>query len=425
MPWYGAGWWRLCMQQYRRFRGFAPVVGLAAMLLTGHAGFGQQQNVVPDAQIEANVLKALASAPELANQNITTTTVYGTVTLSGVVQDEPLRVKAETLASRAEGVKKVIDELTLGTPASPQNDSSAQVGTNPNLQSDGSIASGAPSAGQPNQAPPPPDQANGAPNPPNDGGYAGMPPQPNATQQRQPYGPPPVYNPGSQPYRPPTGYSQAPPPYGAQPAGEAVVIPNGTMLRVRINQGLNSNHAQSGNLFDATVINDVAADGAIAIPRGATVRGTVVAAKTAGALKGRGEIQLQLTDVVLAGRTFPLVSDTWSSMGPDKTSRTVGSTIGLSAIGAMIGAVAGGGGGAAIGATAGAAAGIGTSAASGGGQALIPPEAILTFRLTQPAPVTTVSQAEMDRLGYGVPNGGQPRVVQRYPPPPAYYPYRY
>ena len=171
------------MQQYHRFRGFAPVVGLAAMLLTGQAGFGQQQNVVPDAQIEANVLKALASAPELANQNITTTTVYGTVTLSGVVQDEPLRVKAETLASRAEGVKKVIDELTLGTPAPPQNDSSAQVGTNPNLQSDGSVA---PSAGQPNQAAPPPDQAAGAPNPPNNGGSAGIPPQPNATQQRQP-----------------------------------------------------------------------------------------------------------------------------------------------------------------------------------------------------------------------------------------------
>ena len=97
----------------------------------------------------------------------------------------------------------------------------------------------------------------------------------------------------------------------------------------------------------------------------------------------------------------------------------------ISAIGAMIGAWRAAAAGAAIGATVGAAAGLGTSAASGGGQALIPPEAILTFRLTQPAPVTTVSQAEMDRLGYGVPNGGQPRVVRRYPPPPAYYPYRY
>jgi hypothetical protein len=428
------------MQQYHRFRGFAPSVALAgAMLLTAQAGFSQQQKVVPDAQIEANVLKALASAPELADQNITTTTVYGTVTLSGVVQDETLRVKAETLASRADGVKKVVDELTLGTPTPPQGDNSAQAGTNPNLQSDGSMA---PGPGQPNQAPPPPNQT-GVSNPQDEGGPAGMPPPPNATQQRQPYGQPygqpPSYSQAqpygsqAQPYGPPPGYNPnpGPPPYGAQPAGEAVVVPNGTMLRIRINQGLNSNHAQPGNIFDATVINDVAADGAIAIPRGATVHGTVVEAKSAGALKGRGEIQLQLTQVVLAGKTFPLTSDIWSSTGPDKTARTVNSTLGLGALGAIIGGVAGGGAGAAIGAGVGGAAGLGASAASGGGQALVPPEAILTFHLTQPAPVTTVSQAEMDRLGYGVPTGGQPRMYRRYPPPPppysgpVYYPYPY
>ena len=424
------------MQQYHRFRGFAPSIILAgAILLTAQVGFSQQQNVVPDAQIEANVLKALASAPELASQNITTTTVYGTVTLSGVVQDEPLRVKAETLASRADGVKKVIDELTLGTPTPPQNDNSAQVGTNPNLQSDGSMA---PSPGQPSQAPPPPDQATGVSNPQDEGGPAGMPPPPNASQQRQPYGQPygqpPTYSQGAQPYGPPPGYNQGPPPYGAQPAGEAVVIPSGSMLRIRINQGLDSKHSQPGTIFDATVINDVAADGAIAIPRGATVHGTVVSAKSAGALSGRAEIQLQLSQVVLAGKTFPLVSDIWSSTGPDKTARTVNSTLGLSALGAIIGGVAGGGAGAAIGAGVGGATGLGASAASGGSQALVPPEAILTFRLTQPAPITTVSQAEMDRLGYGTPVGGQPRVYRRYPSPssppppysgPVYYPYPY
>jgi hypothetical protein len=335
-----------------------------------------------------------------------------------------LRVKAETLASRADGVKKVIDELTLGTPTPPQNDNSAQAGTNPNLQSDGSMA---PAPGGPDQAPPPPNQANNAPNPQDEGGPAGMPPPPTAAQaaaaqQRQAYG---------QAYGPPPGYNQnqAPPPYGAQPGGEAVVIPSNSMLRIRINQGLDSKHTQPGTVFDATVINDVVADGAVAVPRGAIVHGVVVEAKSAGAFKGRGEIQLQLTQVVLAGKTFPLVSDIWSSTGPDKTARTVNSTLGLSALGAIIGGVAGGGGGAAIGAGVGAATGLGTSAASGGGQVMVPPEAILTFRLTQPVPVTTVSQAEMDRLGYGVPAGGQPRVYRRYPPPPysgpGYYPYPY
>ena len=50
---------------------------------------------LPDAQVEANVLKALAGAPQLSDQQITTTTVYGEVTLSGSVRDEPTRVLAE------------------------------------------------------------------------------------------------------------------------------------------------------------------------------------------------------------------------------------------------------------------------------------------------------------------------------------------
>ncbi len=71
------------------------------------------QTTVPDSQVEANVLKAFAGAPELASEAITTRTVYGTVTLSGSVRDEQVRRKAETLASNADGVKKVVDELRL------------------------------------------------------------------------------------------------------------------------------------------------------------------------------------------------------------------------------------------------------------------------------------------------------------------------
>ena len=93
----------------------APAQDNAAATTQASAG------IMSDAQIEANVLKALAGAPELADQNITTTTVYGVVTLSGTVRDEATRTLAETLASRAAGVKKVIGELTLGptTAAAP------------------------------------------------------------------------------------------------------------------------------------------------------------------------------------------------------------------------------------------------------------------------------------------------------------------
>ena len=69
---------------------------LAGMIAAG--GVALAQNSVPDAQVEASVLKALAGAPDLANQSITTKTVYGTVTLSGSVATEAQRTEAENLA---------------------------------------------------------------------------------------------------------------------------------------------------------------------------------------------------------------------------------------------------------------------------------------------------------------------------------------
>src|SRR5437763_2012112 len=76
-----------------------------------------QNSKVSDAQVEANVLKALAGASDLADQPLTTTTVYGVVTLSGSVQTEAMRTEAENIVARTPGVQKVVDEMTLTTEA--------------------------------------------------------------------------------------------------------------------------------------------------------------------------------------------------------------------------------------------------------------------------------------------------------------------
>ena len=135
------------MYQGNSFSRFSRAVLLAAgLLLSIGAGFAQTKPTMPDAQVEANVLKALAGAPELADQSITSTTVYGVVTLNGTVRDEPLRDLAEHLAANAAGVQKVVDQLTIGAPAT--NNDAQQGATNPNLQSDGTMASPAPPQGQ-------------------------------------------------------------------------------------------------------------------------------------------------------------------------------------------------------------------------------------------------------------------------------------
>ena len=463
-------------------RSLHRTVATAAAVLAGLLGWSSmaaaQAKTMPDAQVEANILKALAGAPDLANQAISTTTVYGVVTLSGSVATEALRTEAETIASKTVGVQKVIDELVLGTqggsrPVGGSSISDAQ-GTNPTLQSDGTMApsqgsatgaQGSPDSdntGAPNQA----GNMQGAPGQPGTGsgpyygpgapeypqsnggqqvpqpGYPqanGQPQQPGYPQpgypqtngQQQPGYPQQGYGPPPQGYPPQPAYNGAPQVYGGQQSGEVVTVPNGAMVRIRINQTLDSARSKPGDHFDGIVVNDVVAGGAVAIPRGASVQGTVVDAKKSGVLAGRGELSLQLTQVTLGGKSYPIVSDMWAHNGGDKTIQTVNSTAVGGGVGALVGAAAGGGEGAAIGAGIGAALGLGSSAASHSGQVFVPSEGLLTFHLAQPATVATVSQQEMDRLAQGVPGGGQ-QLQRRYPAPyygPAYprpyYPYPY
>jgi hypothetical protein len=204
------------------------------------------------------------------------------------------------------------------------------------------------------------------------------------------------------------------------------------MIRVRVNRFLASDKVKAGDHFDGVVANDVVAGGFVAIPRGASVQGEVVAAKSSGAISGRGELSIKLDSVALGGKVYPIVSDVWAHNGADKTVQTVNNAAGLGVMGALIGAIAGRGAGAAIGAGVGAAAGVGASAASPKGQVVIPAEGMVSFNLAQPATLTTVSEQEMQRLAYGVPNGQDPRprmyarpypgYYPAYPPPPPVYP---
>ena len=465
--------------------------GLAA---TGDLAAQTRGPAISDAQVESNVLKALAGNGKLADQQISSAAVYGVVTLTGQIKDEGTRSLAEDIVSRTAGVQKVVDELTIGTQAAQQpNGAAADQGSSPQLQSDGTMASPAdaqngPQAGvrppgQPqgneNQQPPAYDAQGAQPGAQQDAqsqwGPAGPPPtgdpsygsnqapygqqgQPQYGQQgqppygqgpppyaqqgqNQPYpaqpqygqsGQPPYGQPNQSPYGPPPqspyGQSGQPRPYAAgegvypgQAGGQVVSVGPGATLQLRLDQGIDSKHSQIGSSFSGTVVRDVVANGFIAIPRGATVQGTVVDASKGGAIKGHASLALQLNQVTLAGRVYPLEASVWQQAGYDKTGRTIGSAIGLGAVGAIIGGVAGGGAGAAIGAGAGGVAGIGASAASANPQVFLPPESVIAFQLTAPLTVTTVSQAEMERMGYGIPAGGPPQVRRRYPPPPPYY----
>ena len=404
------------------------ILKAAAVLMMGSAAamaLGQAQTKVPDAQVESNVLRALAGAPELANQNISTSTVYGTVTLSGSVTDEASRVKAETLASRADGVVKVVDELTVGAAVQAEGSvqerqEEQQQQETPARQEQEQMQQQAPQGqrGYPQQQYPQYPQQSQQNYPQQGNGPYGPPPAP-PLQRRTPYGGQQYPNQYPQQQYPQQQYPQ----HGqGQAGGQTVTLPVGTVINVRLIQGLDTKHTVTGGSFDATVANDVIAGHSIAIPRGATVQGTIVKVEAAGALKGKGEISLQLTGVTMGGEHFALTTDTWERGTHDKSVRSVDKVVGGGVIGALVGAAVGGGPGAAVGAVVGGGIGAASAASTPTGQIWLAPETVLTFHLTQEVAVTTISQDEMNRMAYGQ-QRSYPSYPSRgpygaYPPPP-------
>jgi hypothetical protein len=266
-----------------------------------------------------------------------------------------------------------------------------------------------------NQQPYPPPQQQGGPGYPDQypqQQYPGQYPPQNAGQYPQQY-------PGQYP-----GQGQQQPRY--EPAKGPVTLPSGTLLRLRTAEPVSSKRATAGTPVQFTVISDVTYGGALAIPRGATVHGVVTEIHQAGQLAGNPEFGLQLTSLDLGGRTYPIQSDVFRVKGPNKAGYTAGNAIGGAVLGAIIGGIAGRGSGAAIGAGVGAAAGTAASAATHGPGAWIPPEALVTFHLTDPVTVHPVSEQEAVRLAQGLyPNNNGPHLYRRGPYRYRPYPYPY
>ncbi len=352
-----------------------------------------------DGQIEMDVVHALDAAPALTQDWITAGTVQGEVTLSGTSASEANRALAESIAGKVAGVSKVVNNLKVGDPQTAQD--AGGVPEPQGVDAQGQYPDPSPAAQVPQ------------------GGQNG--PQPAPAQPG--YAPQPGYGPRPR-YRPAPNQSQiAQIPEGPR---DPVTLPEGTLLKVRTSEFLDSKKAKDGTPVEFTVVRDVYAGGVLAIPRGATVMGQVTNVKKAGALGGSPELGLTLSSLYLEGKSYALATDPFEVKGPNKTGHTVGSAIGGALFGAIIGGAVGGGEGAAIGAGAGAAGGTAASAATPGPRVWIPAEALMDFHLTGPVTFTPVSRQEAQRLAASMPQGPaqRPTLYRRgpypygYPPPP-------
>jgi hypothetical protein len=168
-----------------------------------------------------------------------------------------------------------------------------------------------------------------------------------------------------------------------------VTLKPGTLLPVRLIDGLTSERNAPGDTFTGTLDRELVVDGFVVAERGSRVEGRVAEVDRGGKVRGVSSMSIHLTRILTAdGQTLAVQTDTFTRQA--EASRTSDATKvgGGAALGAIIGAIAGGGKGAAIGAAAGGGAGAGTVLMTRGKAVTLPSETRINFRLNAPVTVT-------------------------------------
>lgn len=175
----------------------------------------------------------------------------------------------------------------------------------------------------------------------------------------------------------------APIPVPAPPSGTVLTIPPGTQITVRMIDAIDGKTAQPGARYRASIDDPVGVGGQTAIPRGANCIVEVV-----GLQSGQG-MALRLRQINVAGKAYSTSTEYADvrATGTSKKKSAVKRGVGLGALGAGIGALAGGGKGAEIGAAAGGTVGAVSAAGAKGKQINVPTETRLIFALKAPLPM--------------------------------------
>jgi hypothetical protein len=170
------------------------------------------------------------------------------------------------------------------------------------------------------------------------------------------------------------------------PAGPAKVIPVGTEITIRTDDSINARDAGTGQLYGATISQDVFdASNNVAIPAGTPAKLVVRDIGTGGAVHS-ADLVLDLFSISINGKEYRVDSSDVSvnnKRGVGANKRTAEFGGGGAAIGALFGGIFGGGKGAGIGAAAGAGSGLLTQIFTRGKQVQVPAETSLMFRLDQ------------------------------------------
>jgi type IV secretion system protein VirB10 len=189
------------------------------------------------------------------------------------------------------------------------------------------------------------------------------------------------------------------------------IVPEGTVLSLRMDSNLSSKISRAGDKFTATVTIPVYVDGKAVIPAGARVEGHVTQVTPARRPSKSGAIGVGFDDLIFPNGSRVRLNGSLTAADPndrqrvDDESRVSGDPghrsavfVGSGAVvGAIIGGAAGGGKGAAIGGAVGAGAGIAGVLLSKGVEAEVLAGAQFGLQLHQPVAITETYIAERPR----------------------------
>jgi BON domain len=334
-----------------------------------------------DATLATRIKSQMFSDPQLNGASLEVTLKDGQVTLAGTVPNDAARYKAYKIANETAGVTKVNDQMTVAPATAPEPNPSAN---NPESSSTALNTSSPARAANKTREPRTKNSSDRA-------GDNQLADNAVAPQQEPPPEPPPAPDAQEQPVSPAPPQPVLPPtPTPPLPQPRQVEVPASATLTVRMIDGVDSSVNNAGEIFHASLDSPLVVDNDVVVPRGADIYVRLVSASSAGRMKGKSELHLELVKMEFQGRSYPLVSSTYSVTGSSRGKNTAAKVGGGAALGAIIGAIAGGGKGAGIGAGVGAAGGAIYQGATKGKRVQIPAETRLDFQLDQPVTVTVM-----------------------------------
>jgi len=322
-----------------------------------------------DATLSKALQSRISGDSALSSESIQSSVLNGVATLNGTVSSEAARSLAASDAAQVQGIRTVVNNLTVQEPVPPT--AAAAV------------------------TPPPSPAAVSKPEP------AKKAPKPAASPKTAPIERAPAVAESTPTPAPAPAPQPAPvtPPPPAPPAFRTVTVPAGTTIPVRMTQTLDSGTTQQGQSFSGTIATDVIADGLVAIRQGTGVSGRVSAVQEAAHYKGSSLLTIELVSINRHGESLAVSTDPYSVEGKGRGKNTAAKVGGGAAVGAILGGIIGGGKGAAIGAASGGAVGAGANTVTRGEQVKIPSESLVNFKLQNTLSIRVSTSSTLSTTG--------------------------